>query len=157
MTTTGGQISSFNPNDPDLRDLAFDGAYLWMINSAGTIKEFTTGGSLISMVKGDATNDFKVDGGDLALWQQHYDPLGLNADNNTFAMGDWNGDGKIDGGDLALWQQYYNPLGPPTGVGALGLAGELNLNVEVPEPATMLILGTGVLGIFAYYRRRRMK
>jgi len=59
---------------------------------------------------GDADGDGKVDGADLAIWQQHYDPLGNNPDNN-FSTGDWNDDGKIDGGDLALWQQKYNPLG----------------------------------------------
>jgi len=58
---------------------------------------------------GDADFDRKVDGTDLAIWQQHYDPLGVNE--NTFEMGDWNSDGRIDGGDLALWQQEYNPLG----------------------------------------------
>jgi len=72
-------------------------------------------GSIVDMgayefaLAGDADDDGKVDGADLALWQQHYDPLGLNQ--NTFAMGDWNGDGRIDGADLALWQQNYNPLG----------------------------------------------
>jgi len=47
-------------------------------------------------------------GADLAIWQQNYDPLGVNQ--NTFEMGDWNLDGKIDGTDLAVWQQNYNPL-----------------------------------------------
>jgi hypothetical protein len=57
----------------------------------------------------DINRDGKVDGGDLAIWQQNYDPLGLNV--NIPPMGDCNADGKIDGGDLALWQQHYNPIG----------------------------------------------
>jgi len=61
---------------------------------------------------GDATGDGKVDGGDLARWQQNYDPLGTKG--ATPEKGDWNGDGKIDGADLALWQQHYAPLGLPT-------------------------------------------
>ena len=68
---------------------------------------------------GDANADGKVDGGDLAIWQQHYDPLGASP-GNTFAMGDWNGDGQIDGADLALWQQFYDPLGAPELDGPLG-------------------------------------
>ena len=87
-------------------------------------------------VEGDATLDGLVDGQDLALWQQNYDPLGLN--DNLFTMADWNCDGLIDGADLALWQQNYDPLG----------SGQ-----SIPEPTTLLLLTSGLLGLFA--RRRR--
>ena len=59
----------------------------------------------------DMNADGKVDGGDLAIWQQHYDPTGDNS--HWWNTGDCNGDGKVDGGDLALWQQGYDPLGTP--------------------------------------------
>jgi len=91
---------------------------------------------------GDANGDGKIDGGDLALWQQNYDPLGIG--NNTFAMGDWNDDGKIDGGDLALWQQNYNPLG------GSAVGGDF---AAVPEPATLMLILTG--GLIAAARRLR--
>ena len=58
---------------------------------------------------GDADDNGKVDGADLATWQQNYDPTGANL--NIFIMGDWNYDGRIDGADLALWQQNYDPIG----------------------------------------------
>ena len=98
-------------------------------------------GSLISMLPGDADGNFCVDGADLAAWQSHYDPLGDNP--NTFAMGDFDGNGLIDGADLALWQSHYDPLGP-------GLSG------TIPEPTTMLLLGTGVLCLAGIARRRLM-
>jgi hypothetical protein len=95
-----------------------------------------TGGQLVSMIPGDATGDFRIDGGDLAIWQQNYAPLGSG--NSTFALGDFNGDGKVDGGDLALWQQHYDPLGVLDGDGSMPLG-------EVPEPATVILLTMGVL------------
>jgi hypothetical protein len=78
----------------------------------------------------DANGDRKVDGGDLALWQQNYDPLKVHQD--TPGMGDWNGDGKIDGGDLALWQQHYNAIG----LSAEGPAQPLMMAAEARGVAT---------------------
>ncbi|HUU84061.1 MAG TPA: CARDB domain-containing protein [Phycisphaerae bacterium] len=89
------------------------------------------------VLKCDANGDAKVDGGDLAIWQQHYDPLGQNP--NTPGIGDWNGDGKVDGGDLALWQQRYNPLGlaaPMKAGGALALT-ESRLTMPGAEPTSV--------------------
>ncbi len=98
--------------------------------------------------RGDANADGLVNGGDLALWQQNYDPLGLHA--NTWAMGDWNGDGKIDGRDLALWRQHYYPLG----AGALIGSDDLLFLAEVPEPATWTLTALAALGIISPLRRR---
>jgi hypothetical protein len=99
--------------------------------------------ALLETVPGDANGDGKVDGGDLAIWQQHYDPLGLG--NNSWGTADFDGDGKVDGGDLALWQQHYDP------VGASGVPGA---SVNVPEPTTMLLLAAGLLGGAGFVRRR---
>jgi len=80
------------------------------VDAAGNVSEESEPLMVTILAPGDANEDGKVDGADLAIWQQHYDPLGLNPDND-FSTGDWNDDGKIDGGDLAMWQQNYNPLG----------------------------------------------
>jgi hypothetical protein len=90
---------------------------------------------------GDANGDWIVDSADLAIWQQNYDPLGLN--DNTFAMGDWNDDGFIDSADLALWQQYYDPIGP----GGLAVT-------HAPEPATLFVMMAAGLPLLLKRRRR---
>ncbi len=104
-------------------------------------------GYSIIPVPGDANGDGKINGGDLAIWQQNYDPLGLN-ENNTFAMGDWNGDGRIDGGDLALWQQNYDPIGT-------GSTGAFRPTADIPEPGTLLLMSLCSLGLLARSARRR--
>ena len=100
---------------------------------------------------GDANWDGKVDGGDLSIWQQNYDPLGLNP--NTWEMGDWNCDNRIDGGDLALWQQFYGPIG------SLAFDSQPFLSstagIGVPEPATIALLGLGLTAGAAFIRRKR--
>jgi len=68
MTTTGGQVSYFNPNDPYVNDLAFDGTYLWMINSTGTIKKFTTDGTLVDSIAGLLTHGWGLTWGNRCLW-----------------------------------------------------------------------------------------
>jgi hypothetical protein len=108
-------------------------------------------------VPGDANTDGKVDGADLAIWQERYDPLGLR-DNNTFAMGDFNGDGKVDGGDLALWQQNYAPLGINVsaliGDDPIPLFGDGGRALPTPEPATLGLMSISlIMGAAA----RRMK
>ena len=99
---------------------------------------------VIAPVTGDSNGDGKVDGADLALWQQNYDPLGANADNG-WATGDWDLSGTVDGADLALWQQSYDPIG--TGSFAAS---------TVPEPGTLaLIMLAFCPGSAVLFRKRR--
>jgi hypothetical protein len=44
ITFQGSQLTSFDPNDSQARDLAWDGEYLWMVNSRGILKRFTAQG-----------------------------------------------------------------------------------------------------------------
>jgi len=68
MTTTGSQISYFNPNDPYVKDLAFDGTYLWMINYTGTIKKFTTDGTLVDSIAGLLSHGWGLTWENRHLW-----------------------------------------------------------------------------------------
>ncbi len=83
-------------------------------------------------IRGDTNGDGLIDGYDLALWQVHYDPLGLNP-GNSWEIGDWTGDGLIDGLDLAYWQQNYDSIG--SGMQA------------VPEPSTIFLALTGLAAL----------
>ena len=113
------------------------------------------------VIPGDANRDTKVDGADLSLWQQNYDPLGNVADN--WAMGNWNGDTRIDGGDLALWQQHYDPLGWQIAGAAYVFeevltsvaAGEITMREAVPEPGTLLLIASVLATLRGVVRRRR--
>ncbi len=110
---------------------------------------------LTPLKPGDANADGRVNGADLALWQQNYNPISGGA---TFFTGDWNGDGKVSGADLALWQQNYNPLTAasfpyspePLSYGAA---------THAPEPTTLLGLlmaavAAGGLGFRRWKPRR---
>jgi rhodanese-related sulfurtransferase len=68
MTTTGSQIASFNPADPDVRGLAFDGNFLWAISLDGEIKKFATDGTLVGSKAGVLTGGWGLTWEDGYLW-----------------------------------------------------------------------------------------
>lgn len=69
----------------------------------------------------DMNHDRMVDGGDLAIWQQNYNPTGIPPCSSTNSSispfkpwcnwADATRDSKVDGADLAIYQQNYDPLG----------------------------------------------
>jgi len=68
MTTTGTQVGSFNPNDSLVKDLAFDGTYLWMIDSSGIMKKFTTDGTIVDSIAGLLANGWGLTWENRYLW-----------------------------------------------------------------------------------------
>ena len=62
----------------------------------------------------DLNGDGKVDGADLAIWQQNYNPLGkprCDCSNNYCDRADIDRDGDVDNDDKAFWQSEYDPIG----------------------------------------------
>jgi glucose/arabinose dehydrogenase len=118
---------------------ALEGVTAFGEDAAGNLYYVELGGELYKIVGdvvGDFTNDMKVNGADLGVWQAAFEA----GDNSA----DADGDGDSDGDDFLLWQRN---------LGA-GVAAE-SLTTAVPEPAAgVLLLG---LAVAVLGRRRTRK
>jgi hypothetical protein len=100
------------------------------------IEDTTTGGT--TPFPGDANGDGTVDGADLNIVLSNYNLGGMN-----WAQGDFDGNGTVDGADLNVVLSNYNQH-----ASASSAPG-------APEPSTLLLAATGLLGLLAYARRKR--
>ena len=92
-------------------------------------------------VPGDANNDGKVDGSDVTILAGNWQ-AGVN-DNSivTWSMGDFNGDGQVDGSDVTILAGNWQ-------------AGVTTAAASVPEPGTLMLLASGLMGLLFWYKRR---
>jgi hypothetical protein len=109
-----------------------------------TFTNFVFGEGLVDVgLPGDFNNDQVVDAADYTVWRNN---LGTNFDLN--GNGDENGDSAdfVDAADYALWKSSYGTGGN----GSAGLGG-----FGVPEPATVSLIGLGLVGLFGIRRRSK--
>ena len=82
---------------------------------------------------GDSTVDGYTDGLDYVAWANYYDPI---VGDRAWQHSDFSGEGVVDGLDYLAWSSNY----------------ELDSPGQVPEPATLCLLGLGALVLL---RRQR--
>ena len=97
---------------------------------------------LRSTIPGDANLDGKVDVNDLTIVLSNFgQTAGMD-----WSTGDFNGDGRVDVNDLTTVLSHF-------GSSARSSAGM----AAVPEPSAVALIGAGVIGLFSYVWRRRLR
>jgi hypothetical protein len=95
---------------------------------------------------GDANIDGEVDGADLDIWKAN---VGTGSGAGMWALADFNYDGEVDGADLDIWK---SKVGSSMGLSGGGMGQSASI---VPEPGTLILLVTGLLGLLCYAWRKR--
>ncbi len=100
----------------------------------------------VAGILGDYNKSGTIDAADYVLWRKTITQSGpaLAADGNN--------NGTIDPADFTIWRTNF---GTPNGsASSLGATGSASANAAIPEPASVLLLCLGMIGIWTIGRSR---
>jgi len=126
MQTSGIQVGYFTINDNHIRDLAWDGNYIWAINTSGTMKKFTVDGVLVESISELLRGGWGLTYGDGYLWASDPDNDMIYKIATVTGVED---EGKYAFEKLYLFQNYPNPFSQFTVINySIGSNGQISEN-----------------------------